>query len=232
MDNVLQPNQREADPAAAVFSQLVEEVGVVRRLIAANDNTATLGEIVQRLDKLVEVIRILSRRPAMTLTPDEMAAQITSAAEKARAEDHAAMKQAREQMEKSARLMDSHGARAVTAREQRRDLAWTGGSCLLAGALLMSFLPGTIARGAPARWHWPERMAAHVLWLDRWDAGERLLATADPEHWRAVVLGNSIVQDNQEAIAACLRAAAKQHKPARCIVTIASAKPQARQGAV
>jgi hypothetical protein len=222
MDNALQPNPPEADPAAAVFAQLVEEVGVVRRLVAANDNSATLGEIVQRLDKLVEAVRILSRRPAMTLTPDQMAEQIAAAAVKARAEDHAAMKQAREQMEKSARLMDSHSARAVTAREQRRHLTWTGGGCLFSGTLLWSFLPGTIARGAPTGWHWPERMAAHVLRLDRWSAGERLLATADPEHWRAVVLGNSIVQDNQEVIAACLRQMRQTGKAAQCRVRIAA----------
>lgn len=221
MDNVLQPNQPEADPAVAVFSQLVEEVGVVRRLIAANDNTATLGEIVQRLDKLVEVIRILSRRPAMTLTPDEMAVQIAAAAEKARAEDHAAMKQAREQMEKSARLMEGQGVRTVTAREQRRHLAWMGGGCLLAGVLLMSFLPGTIARGAPASWHWPERMAAHILRVDRWDAGERMLAAADPAHWRAVVLGNRIVEENQEAMAKCFRVSQKSGKPANCRIRTA-----------
>jgi hypothetical protein len=218
MENALQPHPPEADPAAAIFAQLVDEVGVVRRLVAANDNTATLGEIVQRLDKLVEAIRVLSRRPAMTLTPDHMAEQITAAAVKARAEDQATIAQAKDRIEKAARLMESQGAKAVTAREQRRRLAWTGGVCLFAGALLMSFMPGWTAREMPASWHWPERMAAHVLGRDRWSAGERLLATADPEHWRMVVLGNSIVGENQEMIAKCLRISQKSGKPAACLI--------------
>jgi len=220
MENAPQPTPPEANPAAAVFAQLVEEVGVVRRLVAANDNSATLGEIVQRLDNLTDVTRTLSRRPAMTLTPDKMAEQIASAAAKARAEDHEAMKQARERMEKAARLMEGQAARTVTAREQRRNLVWTGGGGLLAGVMLWSFLPGTIVRTAPASWHWPERMAAHVMRLDRWSAGERLLATADPDHWRAIVLGNGIVQDNQEAIAVCLRQMWKAGKTVQCRVRV------------
>lgn len=187
MDNALQPHQPEADPAAAVFARLAEEVGVVRRLVAANDNTATLGEIVQRLDKLVDATRVLSRRPAMTLTPDAMAEQVAAAGVKARAEDHAAMAQAKDRIEKAARLIESQTGKIATIREQRRRLAWTGSGGLLTGALLWSFLPGTIARGAPTSWYWPERMAAHVLRLDRWGAGERLLVTADAVRWNTIV---------------------------------------------
>lgn len=190
MDNALQPSQPETDPAVAVFAQLVEEVGVVRRLVAANDNTATLGEIVQRLDKLVDATRALARRPAMTLTPDAMAEQVAAAGMKARAEDHAAIAQAKDRIEKAARLIENQTGKIATIREQRRRLAWTGSGGLLAGALLWSFLPGTIARGAPTSWHWPERMAAHVLRLDRWAAGERLLVTADAVRWNMIVREN------------------------------------------
>ena len=220
MDNAPQPTPSEADPAAAVFAQLVQEVGVVRRLVAANDNSATLGEIAQRLDKLVEAIRALSHRPAMTLTPDQMAEQITAAAAKARAEDQATIAQAKDRIEKAARLMESQSARTVTAREQRRRLAWMSSGCLAVGALLMSFTPGMFAREMPASWHWPERMAARVLGRDRWSAGERLLATANPDHWRAVVWGNSIVQDNQNAIATCLHSMRQTGKAILCRVRI------------
>lgn len=220
MENVQQPREPEDDPAAAAFARLESEVGVVRRLVAANDNSATLGEIVSRLDKMVEAIKVLARLPALQFTPDEMAVRITAAGEKARAQDSATIGQARDRIDAASRQMERLVGMAATIREQRRLLLWATGGGALAGVLLWSFLPGTIARTMPAGWHWPERMAAHVLHLDRWDAGERLLVTADPERWHAVLLGNRIVQDNREAIVACLRTAAEDGKPARCPVRV------------
>lgn len=123
-------------------------------------------------------------------------------------------------MEKAARDLERLIGTVATIRVQRRRLVWAAGGVALAVALLMCFLPGTIARAMPERWHWPEHMAARTLRLDRWDAGERLLATADPERWRAVVLGNRIVQGNRDAILACLRTAGRESKSARCIIKI------------
>lgn len=61
MEKGLSPyEQPEPDPAAAAFARLEGEVGVVRRLVAANDQSITLGEIVSRLDKMVEATRILA----------------------------------------------------------------------------------------------------------------------------------------------------------------------------
>lgn len=219
-ENGLQPISPDADPAAAAFARLTEEVGVVRRLVAANDNTVTLGEIVQRLDRMVDAINVLAGRPAMKLTPDQMAEKIVEAVQQARAEDQAVIAQAKERMEKAVRLIEAQTGKIASIRQQRRRLAWVGGCGLLAGVLLWSFLPGTIVREAPARWHWPERLAAHVLGLDRWDAGERLLETADLNRWRAVVLGNSIVQDNQGAIATCLRQMQQLGKAVRCKILV------------
>lgn len=75
-------------------------------------------------------------------------------------------------------------------------------------------LAGQLLGGLQERPIWPESMAARTLRFDRWSADERLLGTADRDHWRATVLGNSIVRDNQEAIAACLRTAAQEPKSA------------------
>jgi glutathione S-transferase len=192
MDNRLQPIPPDADPATAAFARLTEEVGVVRRLVAANDNSATLGEIVQRLDRMVDAINTLARRPAMKLTPDQMADQIAAAGEKARAEDSAAIKQARERMEKGARELESLIGKTATIREQRRGLAWMGGGGFIAGILLWSFLPGTVAREAPASWHWPERMAARTVGADRWVVGQRMMASANPARWQQIVAGRCV----------------------------------------
>jgi hypothetical protein len=233
MDNNVQHQEPEHDPATAAFARLEGEVGVVRRLVAANDQSATLGEIITRLDGMRDAFNVLARRPAMKLTPDEMAVQIVAAGETARKADGATIAQARDRIDTASRQMARLIGTAATIREQRRRLVWAAGGGALAAAMLLSVLPGTIARSVPARWHWPEKMAARVLRLDRWAAGEHLLATADPERWRTVVFGNSIVQDRQKALANCLRMLGKTSRPPHCIVTIAapqSARPGVAAG--
>ena len=204
MENELQPHLPAADPAAAAFARLTEEVGVVRRLVAANDNTVTLGEIVQRLDRMVDAINVLARRPAMKLTPDQMAEKITHAAQEARAEDHAALAQAKERMEKAVRLIDGQTGKIATIRQQQRRLAWMGGSGLLAGVLLWSFLPGAIARSAPASWYWPEHMARHMVGEPTlWQAGAHMMRSDRPDAWTAIVNAVRLRQQDRETIDVC-----------------------------
>jgi len=121
--------------------------------------------------------------------------------------------------------MERLAGTVATTREQRRRLVWAVGGGLLIGMLLWSFLPGFIVRATPDSWHWPERMVARTLDLDPWGAGERLLATAEPERWRTVLFSNALVQENRDAIGKCREAAAKAKKPVRCTVEI---KPDAQ----
>lgn len=65
-------------------------------------------------------------------------------------------------------------------------------------------------------------MATRTIDLDRWTAGERLLATAEPERWRTVVFANAILQENRNAIGKCREAAAKAKKSVRCTIEITS----------
>lgn len=223
MDNALQASQPEADPAAVAFAQLVEEVGVVRRLVAANDSSVTLGEIVQRLDTLVEATRILSRRPAMALTPNMMAEKVAEAAQGARMEDHAAIVQAKDRIEKAARLIEGQTGKVATIRQQRRRLAWVGGGGLLAGMLLWSFLPGTIARAAPASWHWPERMARHIVGEPTlWEAGNRMMQADSPEAWVSIANAANILRQNRDTIDACLARATSESEAVRCTIIVGS----------
>ncbi|MBK7284937.1 MAG: hypothetical protein IPI83_11645 [Sphingomonadales bacterium] len=88
-----------------------------------------------------------------------------------------------------------------TAAYQRRRL-WQGiGGGALAGILLWSFLPGTIARAVPEDWHWPERMAARMVGeSSRWDAGTRLMRSESLQAWNALVQAADMLRDNREAI--------------------------------
>jgi hypothetical protein len=221
MDNTSQSSQPEADPAAAAFAQLVEEVGVVRRLVAANDSTVTLGEIVQRLDTLTEATRVLSRRPAMALTPNMMAEKIAEAAQEARAEDHAVIGRAKDRIEKAARLIEGQTGKIATIRDQRRRITWVGGGGLLAGILLWSFLPGAIARAAPASWHWPERMARHIVGEPTlWQAGIRSMSADSPAAWQSIVQAMQLRRDNREAIDGCRDRATKARHAVSCALMI------------
>ena len=222
----------DADPAAQAFVRLAEKVdlleaaiaGLAARRDAAPDYSETLGEIAALLEKMRTAINTLARRPAMEITPDAMAERITAAGAKARVEDSAAIKQAHERIDRAAARMEYLAGTVTTIREHRRHLIWAAGIGSLVGMILWSFLPGSTARAAPETWHWPERMAARTLGLDRWTAGEHLLATAEPERWRTVVFANRILQENRDTIARCRDRAAKSKTSVRCTVEIKSEK--------
>ncbi|OYX65074.1 MAG: hypothetical protein B7Y88_10400 [Sphingomonadales bacterium 32-64-17] len=218
----------DADPAAQAFARLAEKVDLLEAAItglaakreAAPDYSDTLGEIAALLQKIRDAIQTLARRPAMQLTPDAMAEQIAVAATKARAADAATIRLAQERMEKVAGRLEYLEGTVVTARDQRRRLIRAAGIGALAGIMVWSFLPGSVARTAPTGWYWPERMAARMLDLDRWTAGERLMATAEPERWRMVLFSNAVVQENRDAIGKCRADSAKAKKAVRCTIDI------------
>jgi len=196
--------------------------GLAAKRETAPDYSETLGEIAALLEKMRTAINTLARRPAMEITPDAMAERIVAAAAKARTEDAATINQAQERINKAAARIEYLEGTVATARDQRRQRHLWGIGGALMGIALWSIAPGFIARAMPDSWHLPERIAARVLDLDRWTAGERLLATAEPERWRTVVFANALVQDNRNAIASCLRVTGKSNKETRCNILVKS----------
>jgi hypothetical protein len=218
----------EADPAAHAVARLAEKVDLLEAAIAgltakreaAPDYSETLGEIAALLEKMRTAINTLARRPAMEITPDAMAEHMVAASAKARAPDAAIIREAHERVNKIMARLESHESAIVTARDQRRQRHLWGIGGALAGMVLWSIAPGFIARAMLDSWHLPERMAARTLDLDRWTAGERLLATAEPERWQTVLFSNALVQENRDAIGKCRETAAKATKPVRCTVEV------------
>jgi hypothetical protein len=155
------------------------------------------------------------------MTPDSIGQRIAAAAEAARRSDQERISQARSDLSHAAQEMRSVTAHARTAAEQRQQLYQVAGGALLAGMLLWSFLPGTIARTMPESWHWPERMAARLVGASsQWDAGARLMQSDSPEAWNALVQAADIQRDNRENINACRKSAATSQQPVRCTVKI------------
>jgi hypothetical protein len=223
------PTTPESDPAARAFAALGEKVdlleaavtGLAAKRDATPDYSETLGKIAALLEKMRVAINDFARLPAMTLTPDTMAAEIAAAGTKARAFDSAAIAQARARFDNAAHRIEKLAGTVTTVREQRRHLLWAIGGGALAGMLLWSFLPGVILRALPASWHMPEKMAAQMVGAPSvWEAGSRLMEAGSPDRWREIVAADALRRENRDAIARCERSAAKAAEPVRCTVRI------------
>ena len=219
------------DPAAEAFARLEGEMALMRRAvqhlaaeradIVIPDYGATLTDMAKRMGAISESLKGMAGHPAMQMTPDSIGNRIAAAAEAARRSDQDRISQARNDLSHAAQEMRSVTAHARTVAEQRQQLYQVAGGALLAGVLLWSFLPGTIARAMPESWHWPERMAARIVGASsRWDAGARLMQSDSPEAWNALVQAADIQRENRDAIDACRKAAATSKHAVRCTVKI------------
>lgn len=219
------------DPAAEAFARLEGELALMRRAvqhlaaeradIVIPDYGATLTDMVKRMSAIDGSLKSMAGHPAMQMTPDSIGNQIAAAAEAARRSDQDRISQARSDLSHAAQEMRNVTAHARTAAEQRQQLYQVAGGALLAGILLWSFLPGTIARAMPEGWHWPERMAAGIVGASsRWDAGARLMQSDSAEAWSALAQAADIQRENRDAIDACRKSAASSRQPVRCTVRI------------
>jgi hypothetical protein len=217
-----------ADPAEAAFARMQGEVALLRRAIEAMaaeraeapDYSETLGAIVARVEAIRKTAKGILEQPALGLTPEVMAARIHAAADQVRQADKAALTEAQKRLEQATHQVQEAAGTVLAAQGQRRRLAVAGLGGALAGAILWAILPGAVARLAPEGWSWPEALAARTLGLSRAEAGGRLLATADPEGWRAMEAMRRLADDNAPALATCATAAGKAGRPVRCQVMV------------
>lgn len=219
------------DPAAEAFARLEGELALMRRAVqhlAAEradfvipDYGPTLTDMAKRMGAIDGSLKSMAGHPAMQMTPDSIGNRIAAAAEAARRSDQDRISQARSDLNHATQEMRSVTIHARTAAEQRQQLYQVAGGALLAGILLCSFLPGTIARTMPESWHWPERMAARMVGASsRWDAGARMMQSDSPEAWNALVQAADIQRDNRDAIDACRKSAATSQKSVQCTFSV------------
>jgi hypothetical protein len=219
----------DQDPAAAAFTRLEDEIarmrGAVEQLstghakIDAPDYTPTLGEMSKRLGAIEE-------KPAMLITPEDMAARMAAAATEARRTDRTTLTDAQRKHDQAAYRLEALLGTAATIATQRRYITWAGGSGLFAGCLLWAILPGAVARALPESWHVPERMAAHIAGGPTvWEAGVRIMRAGSPVAYRAISDAAEMRHQNRDTIAACEKNAAKRKKPVRCTIEIEQSAP-------
>jgi len=110
---------------------------------------------------------------------------------------------------------------AWTLAEQKNRQLWFGLGGVAIGVVAWAIVPGFVAREiAPASWQWPARLAARTLDMPRWEAGQRMMQSADPAAFRAVVAADRIVTANRKTIEGCSKAAARARETVRCTIRV------------
>lgn len=221
----------EADPAAEAFARLEGELALMRRAVQhlvteradtiIPDYSATLTEMARRLGKIDEGLKGIGGHPAMQLTPDLIAKRLAAAVDAAqRAEEERASHAWRDLNSATEKLREA-AARARTAAEQRAQLKRVAAGGMAAGMLLWSFLPGSIARAVPERWHWPEKMAATMVGeSNSWSGGIRMMQAGDPARWNALVEALRIEEVNRAAIKGCVKDANARKRIVQCRLSV------------
>jgi hypothetical protein len=159
------------------------------------------------------------------MTPEQIAQRIAAAGNAARREDQAALAKAGEDKARIMAELRAIAGSAWTRADQKNRQLWFGLGGAAIGILAWSILPGLVAREiAPASWQWPERMAARTLYMPMWEGGQRMMQSASPPAFRAIVGADRIVTANREAIEACRKRANTAHKTVRCAVSVEASK--------
>lgn len=209
----------------ALLRRAVEGLAAERGAIDIPDYTETLGRMQQGVDATADRIAVindvLARSPALAITPEQMAQRIAAAGNTARREDQAALAKAGEDKARVMAELRAIAGSAWTRADQKNRQLWFGLVGVAIGILAWAIVPGIVAREvAPASWQWPERMAARTLDLPRWEAGQRMMQSASPTAFRAIVAADRIVTANRKTIEGCSKAAARTRDTVRCTIQV------------
>jgi hypothetical protein len=204
------------DAAAEAFEALRAEVAQLRAVLEGLPTTAP--DYSPTLAAIARSLAAMEAHPALRLTPDALASQVRQASD-------AAQQQGRRELANAVQRVDSAGAdlerlaeRQRTGREQVRQVAIMTAVGAVVGVIVWVGFSGPVARALPAGWDVPERMAAATLRLDRWEAGARLMWTANPQGWERVKEAVDLVRVNRPALEGCWTVATRTGKTQRCLI--------------
>lgn len=209
------PPPGDEDAAALAFEALREEVARLRDDLASAggiDYAPTLGAIARSLADI-------EAHPALQLTPQVIAGQLRQAADLSAQDVRRETSLVLQRLDAAATVVERLLAGRRSVRSQQRWLFAALACGVLAGAGAWVAISGPAARILPRAWQVPERMAAANLGLDRWQAGSRLMAGADPSAWREIVEATWLVRANRDALEVC-RKSAKPGRSHRCVVML------------
>ncbi len=218
--------ETETDPATEAFARLEGEMAMLRHTvqnmareradIVIPDYTATLGQMADQLAQVAKTLTAIGSKPAIELSPEDIAVQIKRASLDMLRDSSDLFRQGRKDLDLATGRLAALVGRVRTEAEQKHQTWRFAGMGVLAGILLWSILPGTIARAVPERWHWPERMARKAVSEPTIvEAGIRLIRSQNPEAWEELAEIHSILNENREVFQLCL----EQVKVTKNVVT-------------
>ena len=141
------------DGRIALMARAVEHMAAERLNIEIPDYTPTLKKTNAYLAAVHERLQAIEEAPALAMTPETMGSRIAAAAHKAREDDKASIRRAREDQRDALQALRQIFVHARTLQDQREHMLWGIGGGVLAGCLLWSILPGMVARIVPESWH-------------------------------------------------------------------------------
>ena len=227
------------DPAAAFDAlrrtietqgaQIGAEMTVIRRGLEAafdqldkiepqTDYKPQLAQLVQQLAVVAKHLHGVEQSPILRNGPQHYAAVLERSGE-------ALIRTAAQQLERQASDLERAGrnlaAHVAGARQRDRQNWWLVVAFaigLLAGALVMLFLPRVLPFSAAPR------VASVVMGERPWQAGMSLMAFGSPEAWQRVASADQLLEANREAVAACWEAARTAGEDQRCTITVKAPK--------
>lgn len=221
----------EADPAAEAFARLEGEMAMVRHTvqnmarervdIVIPDYTATLGQMAGQLAQVSKTLTAIGNKPAIELTPEDIAVQIKRASLDMLRDSSDLFRQGRRDFDSATAQLSAMVGRVRTEVEQKHQTWRFAAMGLAAGILLWSILPGTIARAMPESWHWPERMARKAVGEPTIvEAGIRLIRSQNPAAWEELATAQRILSANRETIDQCIERARKLQRRVNCTIQV------------
>ncbi len=221
----------ESDPATEAFARLEGEMAMVRHTvqnmarersdIVIPDYTATLGQMADQLAQVSKTLTAIGSKPAIELTPEDIAVQIKRASHDMLRDSSDLFRQGRKDFESASRQLNAIVGRVRTEADQKRQTWRFAAMGLAGGILLWAILPGTIARAMPESWQWPERMARKAVGEPTIvEAGIRLIRSQNPEAWEELANTQRIVSANREALDRCIEQAQEGEHSVSCSIQL------------
>lgn len=224
----------EADQTVQAFNDMsrklagltaaVDGFAARQQELHGRDYGPDLEKIRDGYEKVCGAINILAKRPAMTLTPQDVAKQIGAAGTQGRAEDHRAWIGASHALAGTVQELKGMVVSAHSAATQQLWIVGAAALALVVGFAFGTIVPIWIAWAAPESWHWPEQQAARSLARTPWDAGIRLMQVANPQQARALAEAARLSRDNADALTVCRERATQLSAPVKCSIDIQQAK--------
>lgn len=214
----LQPS----DPATEAFERLRLEVALLRRAVEGlaaeaqpREPTRTLAALKKAVEDLKGEVVLLGARPALVATVEDLYGFVGKLGLRL-------MRPALDDLEKDRDALQAALQRlqAIDEAEARSGKAWRTavtalGVSVVFGAMLWGQLLGPVARALPASWRAPERLAARTLDLPMGEAGEQMLAAAEPGVVQRLALARGLSDTEVAALKVCLESRGAESKDCR-----------------